>query len=49
MKYSRSIGHNPVLLGIFASLYYQAIFFFFVDCAKVYEASDNSRTDEISV
>jgi hypothetical protein len=40
MRYSRSIGHNPVLVGVLASLDYEARFRLFVDCAKVFEASD---------
>jgi hypothetical protein len=49
MRYSQSIGHNPVLLGVLASLDYQASFCLFVDCAEVFYASDNTRIEDISV
>jgi hypothetical protein len=49
MRYSRSIGHIAVLLGVLASLDYLASFCLVVDCAKVLEASDNTRTDDICV
>jgi hypothetical protein len=49
MRYSRSIGHNPILLGVLASLDCQASFCLFVDCVKVFEASDVSPADDISV
>jgi hypothetical protein len=42
MRYSRSIGRNPVLLRVLASLDYQASFRLFVDCVKVFGASDDS-------
>jgi hypothetical protein len=49
MRYSRSIGHNPVVLGVLASMECQASFWLFVDCVKVFEASDVSRANDISV
>jgi hypothetical protein len=49
IRYSRSIGHNPVLLGVLAFLDCQARFCLIVDCVKVFELSDVSRADDISV
>jgi hypothetical protein len=49
MRHSRSIGHNPVLLGVLESLDYQASFCLFVDCAKVFWSSDDTRTNDTSV
>jgi hypothetical protein len=49
IRYSRSIGHNPFLLGVLAFLDCQASFCLFVDCVKVLESSDASRADVISV
>jgi hypothetical protein len=48
MRYSRSIGHNPVLIGVLESLDCQASFCLFVDFVKVFESSDVSRADDIS-
>jgi hypothetical protein len=46
-RYIRSIGNNPVLLGVLTTLNYQARFF--LHSAKVFKASDDSLADDISV